>query len=150
MKINTRNEIDPRTLENSWKLPILSSISTPTTNPNNGDRHRIIGVATGVWENKENQIAIYDKINETWFYETYGEGSVIYDLGANDFRYVKSDNSWEQFDKIPIALSDVTGLQSVLDDKKAVVDHDTDVITLINSIATKEPLLPIHFQLHLL
>ena len=104
MKINTRNELDNRTLENSWKLPVLSSITTPPSTPNNGDRHRIIATALGVWAGKENQIAIYDKDNEEWFYETYGEGSVLYDLGANDFRYVKNDLSWEQFDKISYYL----------------------------------------------
>ena len=120
-KINTRNEIDNRTLENSWKLPVLSSITTPPTNPNNGDRHRIISPATGIWTGKENQIAIYEASNEEWFYETYGEGSILYDLDANDYRYVKSDNSWEQFDKIPLAISDVTGLQTTLNSKESTI-----------------------------
>lgn len=141
-KINTRNELDPRTLENSWKLPVLSSIANPPVSPNNGDRHRIIATATGVFSGKENQIAIYDANNETWFFETYGEGSIVYDLDANDYRYVKPDGSWEQFDKIPLAISDVTGLQSALDAKEPTTSHDADVTTLTNSIATKEPLLP--------
>lgn len=141
-KINTRNEIDNRTLENSWKLPILSSITTPPSTPNNGDRHRIIATATGIWAGKENQIAIYDKDNEAWFFETYPEGAVLYDFNANDYRYVKADGSWEQFDKIPLAISNVTGLQTILDLKDTIENHDADVTTINASIATKEPLLP--------
>lgn len=141
-KINTRNELDDRTLENSWKLPVLSSITTPPSAPNNGDRHRIISVATGIWAGKENQIAIYEASNEQWFFETYGEGSVLYDLDANDYRYVKADLSWQQFDKIPLAISDVTGLQSALDLKDTIVNHDADVTTINLALAGKEPLLP--------
>lgn len=141
-KINTRNELDPRTLENSWKLPVLSSIDTPPVSPVNGARYRIIATATGEWEGKENQIAIYDADNVAWFYETYGEGSVVYDFNANDYRYVKADLSWEQFDKIPLAISDVTGLQSALDDKLESPIAISDVTDLQTSLDAKEPLLP--------
>jgi len=144
VKTNTRNLLDPRTLEFSWKLPILSSITTPPSNPKNGARHRIIGVATGVWAGKENQIAIYDADGESWFYETYTEGSVLYDFGASDFRYVKSDLSWEQFDKIPLAISDVTGLQTELNGKSSVghLHAIADVTGLQTALNAKEDSLP--------
>ena len=139
---NTRNPLDPRTLEMSWKLPIMDSINTPPTNPKNGDRYRIVSPATGLWENKENQIAIYDESKTEWFYETYGEGSVLYDLGANDYRYVKEDGSWQQFDKLVLAISDVTGLQTILDSKKDSPVIISDIATLQNTLDSKEPLLP--------
>ena len=141
-KINTRNTLDPRTLEFSWKLPVLSSITTPPSSPKNGARHRIIGTATGVFAGKENQIAIYDADNATWFFETYGEGSVIYDFNAHDFRYVKTDLNWEQFDKIPLAISDVTGLQAILDTIPELPITIEDVTGLQTAIDEKEDLLP--------
>lgn len=126
MRINTANQLDQRTLANTWQLPVLSSIDTPPSTPVNGARYRIIADAVEEWEGKENQIAIWDYDNQAWFYETYGEGSILYDLDANDYRYVKPDGSWEQFDKIPLAISDVTGLQSALDGKASTthaIDH---------------------------
>ena len=106
------------------------------------DRHRVIATATGVFTGKENQIAIYEASNETWFFETYGEGSILYDLDANDYRYVKPNGTWEQFDKLVLAISDVTGLQSALDSKKDSPVTISDIATLQSILDSKEPLFP--------
>lgn len=124
-KINTRNPLDPRTLENTWHLPVLASQNTPPSNPVNGARYRITSVATGIWAGKENQIAIWDSEQDSWFFETLPEGSVIYDINVNDYRYVKPDASWEQFDKIPLAISDVTGLQAAIDAKTNLITFNS-------------------------
>lgn len=123
--INTRNPLDPRTLENSWQLPVLASQNTPPANPVNGARYRITATATGAWAGKENSVAIWNESQNQWVYETYVEGTVLYDFGANDYRYVKNDGTWEQFDKIPLAISDVTGLQAALDAKASTSHQST-------------------------
>ena len=123
--INTRNPLDPRTLENSWQLPVLASQNTPPAIPVNGARYRITATATGAWAGKENSVAIWNQSQNQWFYETYVKGTVLYDFGANDYRYVKPDGTWEQFDKIPLAISDVTGLQAALDAKASTTHQAT-------------------------
>src|SRR6185312_16037977 len=121
MVTNSQNPNDPRTLLPLWLLPVLGNQNTPPVAPNDGDRYRVTSVATGAWTGKEDKIAVYDMPYGVWRFETLTSGMVWYDQNVGDWHYMNKSGTITQFDKLPIAISDVTGLQSALDGKAAIV-----------------------------
>jgi len=62
------------------QLSVLSILNDPPATPTNGDRY-IIGVGTGAWAAKDNQIAV--RVADAWEYYTPGTGWVAYNQATD-------------------------------------------------------------------
>ena len=105
------------------QLSFKSFLNTPPSTLSAGDSYVVGPAPTGVWAGKANQVAVYDQ--GAWAYGTPRTGWQGY-CEADGTMYV-FDTSWVASSggggpSLPIDISDVTGLQTALDDK---VD-DTD------------------------
>lgn len=107
---NLDNVNSPQTITPSWINSVLNNQTTPPTNPNDGDRYRVIATATGAWTGKENNFAIWDESTTSWYFEAIVEPMTWYDYTAQQWHYMSHAGIITQFDKIPLAESDVTGL----------------------------------------
>src|SRR5579864_6235320 len=125
MAKNRDNILSPRTLNLQWLLPVLNNQNTPPNSMNDGDRYRVTSVASGAWTGKENNIAIWDADNIKWNFDILSEGQVWYDFTSQNWHYMSHAGVITQFDKIPLAISDVTGLQAALDGKASTTHHTT-------------------------
>lgn len=118
---NQDSPLSPRTINVTWLLPVINNQNAPPANPNDGDRYRVTATATGAWTGKENSIAIYDKDNLNWVFEQLQEAQVWYDFTSQNWHYMNHTQVLTQFDKIPLAESDVTGLVADLASKAPII-----------------------------
>lgn len=79
----TTDQINAKVKGLDWQDPVINSQTTPPVSPVEGDRYRIIAVATGVWAGKENQIATWT--SGAWVYYVPTEGSILRDMTANTY-----------------------------------------------------------------
>lgn len=125
---NADNSLSPRTLQLGWLLPVLNNLNTPPANPKDGDRYRVTSVASGAWAGKEDNIAIWDADNIKWQFYALAEAQIWYDFTSQNWHYKSNAGVITQFDKIPLAISDVTGLQAALDGKAPLVHKANHVV----------------------
>ncbi|GEM_PF-4895356 len=118
---NRDSLLSPSTLFPTWLKPVLNNLNTPPSSPKDGDRYRVTSVATGLWTGKENNIAIWDAENTRWDFTPLQEAQIWYDYTSQNWHYMSNAGVITQFDKIPLAISDVTGLQAALDAKAPLV-----------------------------
>ena len=126
---NADTEYSPRISPRNWLLPVLNNQTTPPTTPNDGDRYRVTATATGLWTGKENNIAIWNKDDQVWVFQPLVEPQIWYDMTSQNWHYMSHTGVITQFDKIPLAISDVTGLQAALDGKAPLVHKANHVVS---------------------
>jgi hypothetical protein len=107
---NTDNPNSPRISSVTWLLPVTNNQNTPPVSKKDGDRYRVTSVATGAWTGKEDNIAIWDADALSWVFEILTEAAIWYDFTSQNWHYFSHGHVLTQFDKIPLAESDVTGL----------------------------------------
>lgn len=125
---NADSEFSPRISPRNWLLPVLNNQNTPPANPNDGDRYRVTAVATGLWTGQENTIAVWETEARLWRFFALIEPQIWYDMTSQNWHYMSHAGVITQFDKIPLAISDVTGLQAALDGKAPLV-HKTNHVS---------------------
>ncbi|MHB8545649.1 MAG: DUF2793 domain-containing protein [Nitrosotalea sp.] len=118
---NADTEFSPRISPRNWLLPVLNNQNTPPAAPNDGDRYRVTAVATGLWTGQENTIAVWEADASKWRFASLVEPQIWYDMTSQNWHYMSHAGVITQFDKIPLAISDVTGLQAALDGKAPLV-----------------------------
>jgi hypothetical protein len=125
---NADTEFSPRISPRNWLLPVINNQNTPPAIPNDGDRYRVTAVATGAWAGQENTIAVYEKDSLQWRFFALIEPQIWYDMTSQNWHYMSHTGVITQFDKIPLAISDVTGLQTALDGKAPLVHKTNHVV----------------------
>ncbi|MGI0092764.1 MAG: DUF2793 domain-containing protein, partial [Nitrosotalea sp.] len=125
---NADTEFSPRISPRNWLLPVLNNQNTPPAAPNDGDRYRVTAVATGLWTGQENSIAVWEADARTWRFAALVEPQIWYDMTSQNWHYMSHAGVITQFDKIPLAISDVTGLQAALDGKAPLVHKANHVV----------------------
>jgi|SRR6185437_13171163 len=118
---NSDNPNSPRISSVTWLLPVLNNQNTPPTIPKDGDRYRVTSVASGAWVGKEDYIAIYDADALKWVFEHLEEAQIWYDFTSKNWHYFANGHVLTQFDKIPLAESDVSGLVADLASKAPII-----------------------------
>lgn len=70
---------------------ISATVTTPPTNPSDGDRYIVPTGATGAWAGETGKEAVWDAASNSWVFLTIPEGVLIYDKATST--YVTTDSS---------------------------------------------------------
>lgn len=125
---NTDNPNSPSISDPVWLKPVKNNLTTPPANPKDGDRYRVKSVAIGAWAGKEDNVAIWDAEALSWDFQILTEAAIWYDFTSQNWHYFTNGHVLTQFDKIPLAESDVTGLVADLAGKAPLVHKANHVV----------------------
>src|SRR6185437_15318075 len=125
---NTDNPLSPSISDITWLKPVLNNQNTPPTTPKDGDRYRVTSVASGAWTGKEDNIAIWDADAQKWVFQILNEAQIWYDYTSKNWHYFANGHVLTQFDKIPLAESDVSGLIADLASKAPIIHKANHVV----------------------
>jgi len=83
---------------------VSDSLSTPPANPSEGEAFRVLPSSTGVWAQREDQLAIW--IGGSWHYVQPALGMMIFDRAASTMLYFKA--GWQNASEPAVPVGGTT------------------------------------------